>query len=191
MQSVSDDLSEFRFRNGIVDTLKKIRNRLQGSVTRSTAGRLTSMNTELKKNNMNKHLLFLSVIPAMFVVSSAWAAGGDGVPQRNQSQQMLQNYDVDNDGRLSAGEKEVARVTMKGQGGRSGQGGKGAQDGSGKKKGKGNKSGEGKKDGSGTGRQDGNGSGNGKQDGTGRQEGNGNGKGKQDGTGGSNRQPNG
>ncbi|RKX36018.1 MAG: hypothetical protein DRP71_01595 [Verrucomicrobia bacterium] len=85
------------------------------------------MSTDLNISKVKKYLLFLSAVPAMFIVSPVWAADGDtDTPQKGRYQQMLEKYDVDRDGQLSAEEKENARKTMQGQGGRQGKDGQGA-----------------------------------------------------------------
>jgi Ca2+-binding EF-hand superfamily protein len=84
------------------------------------------MSTDRNIAKVKKYLLFLSAVPAMFIVSPTWATDSDtAVPEKGRYQQMLEKYDVDKDGQLSAEEKEVARESMQGQGGGPGKGGPG------------------------------------------------------------------
>ena len=82
---------------------------------------------------MKKYLLSLSVVPAMFIVNSGLAQDEDQPPpppppSAARHQQMLERFDTDKDGVLSAEEHAVARETMQAEGARPGgkkQGGKG------------------------------------------------------------------
>ena len=65
----------------------------------------------------------------MFIVTPAWAGenddDGDAVPQKGRHQRILEEYDTDKEGKLSAEEKEVARESMRRDGGQGEHRGKG------------------------------------------------------------------
>ncbi len=93
---------------------------LQKRVTGAAVRRLSSMNNNFPNSKMKRNLLRLSVVPAMFIVSTAMAVDDTERPPPPRNQQVLEQFDADGDGKLSAAERETARASMQGQGGRGG-----------------------------------------------------------------------
>jgi hypothetical protein len=82
------------------------------------------MNANPQNPKMKKYLLSLSIVPAMFIVGLARAEEEDLTPPPPPTaagrQQMLEPFDTDGDGVLSAEERIEARAALQAQGNRPG-----------------------------------------------------------------------